>query len=394
MEDNDEEALSLWRRFRDLSIERYKATYARLNIFFSEYSGESQVKKESMEKAEAILRNKGITEFDNGATIINFEKHGTKKLGVAIIRNRNGTSNYLLRDIGAAMERWDRYHFDKMIYVVMSEQEAHLSRLFKIMDLIGGEYAEAAKRMQHITFGKVAGMSTRKGNVKLLDDILEECGTSMHEVMMKNQAKYEQVEHPEKVADILGISAVMVQDMSGKRINNYPFDIARMTSFEGDTGPYLQYAHARLCSISRKTGLSWKQLETANFSLLTEPHATDLLRLMAQYPDTVVQTLQTLEPTTILTYLFRLTHQLSSSYDVLRVIGAPEGPEVSTARAALYDAARQVIANGMRLLGLDPVERYIYFDSLPLSIAANSSIECEGSTDYEIDDGSTHYLRV
>src|SRR5213080_2566823 len=98
-------------------------------------------------------------------------------------------------------------------------------------------------KMQHVNFGAVKGMSTRKGNVRFLDDILQECATAMHEVMQRNAEKYAQIEDPLKVADTLGISAVMVQDMSGKRINGYPFDISRMTSFEGDTGPYLKYAH-------------------------------------------------------------------------------------------------------------------------------------------------------
>jgi arginyl-tRNA synthetase len=202
------------------------------------------------------------------------------------------------------------------------------------------------------------GMSTRRGNVKFLDDILLDVGEAMHDVMRRNESKYQQVDEPEKVADVLGISAVMVQDMSGKRINNYPFNIERMTSFEGDTGPYLQYAHARLCSIQRKVDLTRDQLLQADFSLLKEPHAIDLIRLLAQYPDVVGHTFKTLEPTTILTYLFRLTHQLSSSYDVLRVVGAPEGMAMTIARAALYEAARQTIHCGMVLLGLSPVERY------------------------------------
>ncbi|KAG8623278.1 hypothetical protein KVT40_008254 [Elsinoe batatas] len=346
MEEGDEEALSLWRRFRDLSIGRYKETYARLNIHFDEYSGESQVMKE-----------KNISEFDKGAWIVDFKRHGAKKLEVAVVRNRNGTSNYLLRDIGAAIQRQRAHKMDRMIYVVMSEQEIHLLRLFKILELMGGEYAELAKKMQHVTFGKVMGMSTRRGNVKFLDDILSDVGAAMHEVMKGNEAKYKQVEDPEKVSDTLGISAIMCQDTSGKRINNYEFNMERMTSFEGDTGPYLQYAHARLCSIARKAGLSKEDLQNADLSLLKEPHAVDLLRSMSQYPDVVGQTLKTLEPTTILTYLFKLTHQLSSSYDVLRVVGAPEGPETTKARAALYEGARQVIHNGMVVLGLSPVDR-------------------------------------
>lgn len=202
-------------------------------------------------------------------------------------------------------------------------------------------------------------MSTRRGNVKFLADILDDVGESMHEVMRRNENKYRQVVEPDQVADTLGISAVMVQDMAGKRVNNYPFDIERMTSFEGDTGPYLQYAHARLCSIQRKANFAREQLLNADYSLLKEQHATDLIRLMAQYPDVVGHTFKTLEPTTILTYLFRLTHQLSSSYEILRVNGAPEGIPTSIARAALYEAARNTINVGMKLLGLSPVERLV-----------------------------------
>ncbi|MCJ1306704.1 hypothetical protein MMC25_000347 [Agyrium rufum] len=310
-----------------------------------------------MKKAESILKEKGIATPDQGALIVDFKKHGAKNLDVAIIRNRNRTSNYLLRDIGAVIQRWDKYHFDKMIYVIMDEQKSHVFRLCKIMELLGEPYTGIAKRLQHVNYGKVLGMSTRKGTVRFLDDILEECQASMHDVMRQNEGKYSQVENPIKTAATLGISAVMVQDMSGKRINTYEFSIDRMTSFERDTGPYLQYAHARLCSIARKVSYDAESLRSADFSLLKETHAIDLLRLMAQYPDMVIQTTTILEPTTILTYLFRFSHKLSSSYNVLRVIGVPESPEVAKARAALYDAARQVMANGMRLLGLSPVER-------------------------------------
>lgn len=128
-----------------------------------------------------------------------------------------------------------------------------------------------------------------------------------------------------------------------------------MTSFEGDTGPYLQYAHARVCSIARKADIPAAELEKADMSLLTEPHAVNLARVLGQYPDVVQNTLKTLEPTTVVTYLFKLTHSLSSSYDVLRIVGAEE--ETKKARMALFDAARIVISNGMRLLGLTPVQR-------------------------------------
>jgi len=147
----------------------------------------------------------------------------------------------------------------------------------------------------------------------------------------------------------------MVQDMKGKRINNYTFDMDRMTSFEGDTGPYLQYAHARLCSISRKAGFSPADLASADLSLLSEPHAVDLVRQLATWPDVFLNTVKTQEPTTVLTYLFKMAHALSSSYDHLQVVGTEK--ELSRARAALYACARQVLWNGMRVLGLSPVER-------------------------------------
>ncbi|KAL2358927.1 hypothetical protein BJ546DRAFT_32783 [Cryomyces antarcticus] len=352
MVDGDEEALGVWKRFRDMSIKKYKQTYGRLNIHYDEYSGESQIKDESMDAAAKIMEEKGVSEMSDEAVIVDLTKY-SKKLGKAVVKKKDGTSLYLTRDIGAAVERMDKFHFDKMIYVVASQQDLHLAQLFKIMEAMGRK--DIAERCQHINFGMVMGMSTRKGTAKFLDDILQEVGEKMHEVMKTNQSKYEQVTDPEATSDILGISAVMVQDMSGKRINNYNFDMDVMTSFEGDTGPYLQYAHARLCSITRKADLTHADLLSADLTLLTEQHATDLVRALAQWPDVFQNTLKTLEPVTVLTYLFKMTHSLSSSYDHLQVVRSE--PELKKARMALYTAARQVLNNGMRLLGLSPVER-------------------------------------
>ncbi|KFY69895.1 hypothetical protein V499_09647 [Pseudogymnoascus sp. VKM F-103] len=357
MTDNDEKAIAQWARFRELSIKRYKETYARLNIHFDDYSGESQVKEERMAQTGKKMEEMGIAEESEGAVIVDFAKHVPGKAGKAlerpVIKKKDGTALYLTRDISEIQQRVDKYNFDHMIYVVASAQDLHLKQLFKIIELMG--YKELAAKVQHINFGLVLGMSTRRGTVKFLDDILRDVGDKMHEVMRKNEAKYEQVADPEAVADILGISSVMVQDMSGKRINNYTFNMEAMTSFEGDTGPYLQYAHARLCSITRKAALSPEEIAGADLSLLTEPHAQNLIRVISQYPDVVNNTLRTLEPTTVLTYLFKMTHTLSSSYDHLRIVGSEA--ELMKARMALYDSARVVLNNGMRLLGLSPVER-------------------------------------
>ena len=130
-----------------------------------------------------------------------------------------------------------------------------------------------------------------------------------------------------------------------------------MTSFEGDTGPYLQYAHARLCSITRKAQISSEELNSADLSLLKESHAVNLVRALATWPEVVQTTLKTLEPITVLSYLFKMTHMLSSSYDVLQVVGSEL--EMKKARMALYEAARQVLNNGMKLLGLSPLQRLV-----------------------------------
>jgi arginyl-tRNA synthetase len=143
----------------------------------------------------------------------------------------------------------------------------------------------------------------------------------------------------------------------------------RMTSFEGDTGPYLQYAHARLSSIIRKADIDAKELDSADFTLLKEKQAIDLVRSLSQWPDVFINTIKTQEPITVLTYLFKMTHALSSSYDHLQVVGSE--PELKKARMALYVCARQVLNNGMRLLGLSPLERY-FLQSLSKSVEESS----------------------
>ena len=219
MTDRDPAALAMWKRFRDLSIVRYQNTYARLNIHFDEYSGESQVSEDEMNQVGKEMEEKGICKEDKGAMLVNFAelvpgKEG-KRLEKPIVRKKDGTALYLTRDISELLNRHKKYNFDKMIYVVASAQDLHLKQLFKIIELLG--HKDIADKCQHINFGLVLGMSTRKGTVKFLDDILRDVADKMHETMKKNDDKYKQVENPEATADTLGISSVMVQDMTGKR---------------------------------------------------------------------------------------------------------------------------------------------------------------------------------
>nr|POF22363.1 arginine--trna ligase, cytoplasmic [Quercus suber] len=371
MSDGDKQALQYWQKFRDLSIEAYKQMYGRLNIAFDDYSGESQVKEDDMEQVAEVLKTKGISEDSKGAVIVDLTKHGAPTLGKTLVKKRDGTSLYLTRDVAANYERFEKYNFDKMIYVVASQQDVHVAQFFKILELMGSPYSDAVAKCEHITFGMVKDpkgqtMSTRKGTVVSLADSLDSAREFMHNVMRKNQDKYEQVEDPEATADTLAISAIMVQDYSGKRINGYNFDMEKMTSFEGDTGPYLQYSHARVCSMERKAAVPHAELLAADYSLINAKEGIELVRLLAQWPDVFANTYKTREPVTVLTYLFKMTHQLSSCYDAkdtanknaktMSVMYA-ETPEKKAALMALYDSARQVLSNGMKLLGLSPVER-------------------------------------
>lgn len=218
LENGDADARAVWARFRDLSITRYEKTYARLNIRYDHYLGESQVEMWRMERAMKELKESGLSEESQGAVIVDLGKNSdpkVRKLGKALVKKTDGSTLYLTRDLAEAVKRDEVYKPEKIIYVVACQQDQYMAQLFKILELMG--HGETVKKYQHVSFGMVLGMSTRKGTAKFLDDILRDVGEKMHEVMQKNQSKYVQVENPEQTADTLGITAVMVQDMTGKR---------------------------------------------------------------------------------------------------------------------------------------------------------------------------------
>ncbi|KAI0244512.1 arginyl-tRNA synthetase [Massospora cicadina] len=346
MEDGDEETLKLWSRFRDLSIEKYKEVYARLNIQFDIYSGESKA-NEYTSLAYKLLEQKGLLKDSQGAKVVDLEPYN---LGKVVVKKSDGATLYITRDIGAALQRYDTYKFDKMYYVVSCQQNLHMQQLVKILDLLGLDWA---KSCHHINFGLVSGMSTRSGNVVFLDDILKEAKETMHAVMQKNELRYRQVKNPEEVADLIGISAVVVQDLSARRIKNYTFDMEQMISFEGDTGPYLQYTHARLTSILR---IANRELDPSiDLSTLTEPCAVEALDVLAHFPDLVKDLMQDFEPSTVVRYALKLSRAVSGCLENLWVLNQPD--PVALPRLVLYRAAQITLANSLRLIGLTPLER-------------------------------------
>ncbi|KAF9109759.1 Arginyl-tRNA synthetase, partial [Mortierella sp. AM989] len=363
MEDNDPNVLSLWQEFRSLSIEVYKVMYKRLGIEFDVYSGESESAK-YVPQAYNILRNKGILkEQEDGTWVVDLTEHG---LGVCILRRADGTTLYLTRDVAACLERVERFKFDRHLYMIGDDQNLHMKRLFKIMELAFAEEAGTkpdsasdlphwSRALQHISFGKVQGMSTRKGNAVFLEDILDTAQSTMLEKMKENKSKFDAVkgsfqkqdqqeateesrkESEEigiaKVADQLGISAVVIQDFQARSSKGYEFSWKRMTESTGNTGIYLQYAHARLCGIESKSGTRLNP--SANIDLLTEPEAFELANYISMYPEITLQALHTLEPSMIVNYLFGLSHAISSANQVLQVKPAAESGRQDLAEARM-----------------------------------------------------------
>jgi len=349
MEEGDETCLALWKKFRELSITEYKRMYARLNVEFDDYSGESFFGEKMIQQLKK-LEEMNLLEEDQGAKIANLE---AEKLGKVIVVKKDGSTLYLTRDIAAAVSRKEQYNFNKMIYVVAAQQNLHFQQLFTLLGKMNYPWV---KECTHINFGMVKGMSTRKGTVVFLQEILEEAKTTMLEVMRKNEKKFSEIEDPEYTADIIGISAVLIQDLSARRIKDYAFEWSRMTSFEGDTGPYLQFSHTRLCSMERKAGEQGIMVNfEADLDLLTEKEGFELIGTVGKFPGVLQHAQSQLEPCVLVQYLMTLSHSISLALEKIRVVGR-EKP-VAEARLLMYWAARIVLGTGLRILGLKPLER-------------------------------------
>ncbi|KAI0127837.1 arginyl-tRNA synthetase [Xylariales sp. AK1849] len=365
MEDSDPEALGLWKRFRDVSIDYYTKTYARLNVVFDEYSGESQVNPESITEVESLLKEKGIYEESEGSWIIDFKKHGPKNLGTAVVRGRTGSTTYLLRDVAAVLDREKSFSFDKMVYVVTSEQESHFHRVLQMLEFIGR--SDLAAKLQHVAFGKVQGMSAQLGKVHLLGDILDQASNAMQDVLGTDQEHHSHIENTDVSAYQLGITALIAQDGLSRRATGYTFNTGKLASFEGETGPYIQESYGKLCAVLTGSELQEDSLATTDYSYLQEEPWSDVLRVIAQYPDVTSAAFKAHEPSLILNYLFRLVEEVSNCLDddddedegeegeASGTPVEPEPPEAVLAYATLYRAARQVLKNGMAVLGLTPV---------------------------------------
>jgi arginyl-tRNA synthetase len=250
MEDGELDAIALWERIRDISVEYYVKTYERLNIKFDEYSGESTVSinPEAVVEVEAILKSKGICDEQEGAWVIDYDKHGAR-LGTAIVRARNSSTTYLLRDIATVFYRLKRHSFDKMIYVVC-EQDVHFRQVFKAVELMG--HPDVADKLEHITFAKASRRSSHLGDAQLLGDILDQREDFMREVMNASPDDF-QIDGSDAVSQAMGVSSLVVQELRSRKTHGNKPDLS-LLALEGETGPDLLRCYARLRAAIAGTG--------------------------------------------------------------------------------------------------------------------------------------------
>lgn len=350
MEDKDAEAIKLWQHFRDATVKDLTQSYERLGIHFDDFSGESQVSAESIAEVETVLKEKGVYEESDGSWTIDFSKHNAKGLSTAVVRFRNGTTSYLLRDTASVLDRHKKHSFDKMIYVFAIEQEMHFHRITKALELMGR--ADLSSKLQHVTFAKITDVSDNFKGAQLLSDYVDRCHSAMQESMPEEGEEQVFTSNTETSVESLGLSGLFVQDLYHKRTSTYAFDPKQMTSFETVNGISLQNCYARLlATLKSATEIDYAALD---YSALELEDYTELLRIMAQYPDTVSQSFKNLEPGTILGYLFRLVDQIMITLDDDDEQDWEGKEETVKARMALYENARQVLENGLRVLGVIP----------------------------------------
>lgn len=351
MEDKDPEAIALWQRFRDATVKDYTESYARLGVAFDEYSGESQVSTESVAEVEQALKEKGVYEEHDGSWMIDFAKHDARGLSTTVVRFRNGTTSYLLRDLAAVLDRYKAHTFDKMIYVVAMEQEMHFHRVTKCLELMGRQ--DLAERIQHVAVARINGLPDQFKDAKLLSDYLDGCHAVMKASIDEDTEEPLSVEKTDKSVDLLGLSGLFIQDFSHKRTTPYTADSKKMTSLDSDSGAAIQNCYARLTSKLGETPAE-VNYETLDYAALEVEDYAELLRIMAQYPDTAQASFKTLEPSLIVLYLLRLVEQTMATLDYDDEQDWTDKDETNKARMALYENARQVFENGLRVLGVSP----------------------------------------
>lgn len=350
MEDGDEEYLALWRMFKDLSLTEFVRIYQILNVTFDSYQGEAFVNELVPETIEKI-QQKIKTEISEGALIVNLEQFN---LPPVLLLKSDLATTYHSRDLAAVFYRLKKYKADTLIYIVGAEQKLYFQQLFKVLELVGFDN----NKMVHVDFGlfkfKEGKMSTRKGQVIFLEEVLNKAISLAKKII---EEKNPDLQGKDEVARQVGVGAVIFADLSNDRIRDINFDWDRMLSFEGETAPYIQYTHARACSILRKAKQELNQnvFFPVNFREFKSESELMLIKHLSKFPEVLVKVAKTYKPHHLAQYLILLAQLFNDFYHLCPVIS--EKRNLMKARVLLVDCSRQVLENGLNLLGIAaPIE--------------------------------------
>ena len=348
MQDGDEEAISLWKWFYDISIKEFERVYEKLGVKFDYYTGESFY-NDKMDAVVEELKAKNLLVESNGAMIVDLED---AKMPPCLILRTDGGTLYATRDITAALYRKKTYDFDKCIYVTAIDQNLHFAQWFKVIEKMGYDWS---KDLVHVPFGIVSledgKLSTRKGKVVLMEDLLNEAVKKTTGII---DEKNPDLPNKEEVAKQVGIGAVIFDDLYNGRIKDIVFSWDRMLNFDGETGPYVQYTHARACSVLKKAGYD-KKVENIDYSVLTDDAAADVCKTIALFNDKIKEAANRYEPSVIARYLVDVAQSFNKFYHDNIILADDEN--VKNARLALVDAVRTVIKSGLAILGIDAPEQ-------------------------------------
>lgn len=349
LEKGDDECVSLWKWFVQLSLKEYQVTYDQLGITFDSFAGESFY-TDKMPAVIEELRQKGLLTVDQGATIVDLEKYG---MPPCIILKSDGSTIYATRDITAALWRRQHYDFDKCIYVTSAGQSLHFAQWFKVIELMGYPWA---KDLIHVPYGTVsidgAKLATRTGNVVLLRDLFSQAVNKIKAIMLE---KHSPAADDEATAEAVGIGAVVFYYLSNNRMRDINFVMDDVLSFEGNTGPYAQYTYARTCSILKKAGGAPGESPKLSSLPLSEQDRALVLAL-SHFPDRVAQALRELEPSVITRYILELCAAFNRFYHDCPILGT-EDEALRTLRTALVAATNITLKNAFPLICLKSPEK-------------------------------------
>ncbi|ASW52906.2 TPA: arginine--tRNA ligase [Streptococcus suis] len=345
LEDGDPEAHELWQWFRDESLVEFNRIYDKLDVTFDSYNGEAFY-NDKMDEGIQILEEKGLLQESKGARIVDLESYN---LPPALIMKTDGATLYITRDMATAMYRKRTYDFVKSIYVVGQEQINHFKQLKAVLKEMDFDWSDD---MTHVTFGLVTKdkkkLSTRKGNIILLEPTLDE---AISRALTQIEAKNPDLENKEEVAHAVGVGAVKFYDLKTDRDNGYDFDLEAMVSFEGETGPYVQYAYARIQSILRKANFV---PNAENDYKLADAESWDIIKHIQNFSNVVERAGDKFDPSLIAKYAINLAQAFNKYYAHTRILD--ESPERDS-RLALAYATGLVLKEALRLLGVKAPEK-------------------------------------